>query len=65
MTKKHKDTRPITDTIFLNKFLNKLKSEGEMGERNYTIFQVGKVTCLRVSDEFKKRIGSSPLAWVL
>ena len=50
MTKKHKDTRPITDTIFLNKFLNKLKSEGEMGERNYTIFQVGKVTCLRVSD---------------
>lgn len=50
MTKKHKDTRPITDTIFLNKFLNKLKSEGEMGERNYTIFQLGKVTCLRVSD---------------
>lgn len=50
MTKKHKDTRPITDTIFLNKFLNKLKSEGEMGERNYAIFQLGKVTCLRVSD---------------
>ena len=50
MPRKHKDTRPITDSIMLKKFLDKLKSEGEMGERNYAIFQTGKVTCLRVSD---------------
>ena len=34
MTRKHKDTRPITDSIMLNKFLDKLKNEGEMGETN-------------------------------
>ena len=42
MPRKHKDTRPITDSIMLNKFLNKLRSEGSMGERNYAIFQTGK-----------------------
>ena len=58
MPRKHKDTRPITDSIMLKKFLDKLKSEGEMGERNYAIFQTGKVTCLRVSDVLAlKKIG--------
>lgn len=33
MPRKHKDTRPITDSIMLNKFLNKLRSEGSMGEK--------------------------------
>lgn len=50
---KNKDVRPITDPKILHEFLNRLKNDTTGGMRNYTVFQVGKATLLRVSDVMK------------
>lgn len=41
---------PIKDTQMLNQVLTTLRDNFKYGQRNYTIFQVGKATLLRVSD---------------
>lgn len=41
---------PIKDTQMLNQVLRTLRDNFKYGQRNYTIFQVGKATLLRVSD---------------
>lgn len=41
---------PIKDTQMLNQVLITLRDNFKYGQRNYTIFQVGKATLLRVSD---------------
>lgn len=41
---------PIKDTQMLNQVLKTLRDNFKYGQRNYTIFQVGKATLLRVSD---------------
>lgn len=41
---------PIKDTQMLNQVLTTLRDDFKYGQRNYTIFQVGKATLLRVSD---------------
>lgn len=41
---------PIKDTNVLKNVQNTLLDSFEAGRRNYTIFQVGKATILRVSD---------------
>lgn len=50
---KNKDVRPITNPKILNEFLNRLKNDTTGGMRNYTVFQTGKATLLRVSDVMK------------
>lgn len=50
---KNKDVRPITNPKILNEFLNRLKNDTTGGIRNYTVFQTGKATLLRVSDVMK------------
>ncbi len=42
--------KPIKDTNILEEVQDSLKNDFDTGERNYTIFQVGKATLLRVSD---------------
>lgn len=44
------NVKPIRDTWVLREVQNSLKDDFETGERNYTIFQTGKATLLRVSD---------------
>lgn len=41
---------PIKDTQMLKQVLTTLRDDFKYGQRNYTIFQVGKATLLRVSD---------------
>ena len=41
---------PIKDTQMLNQVLTTLRDNFKYGQRNYTIFQVGKATLLRVSE---------------
>lgn len=41
---------PIKDTQILHQVLETLRDDFKYGRRNYTIFQVGKATLLRVSD---------------
>lgn len=41
---------PIKDTNVLKDVQNTLLDSFKAGQRNYTIFQVGKATLLRVSD---------------
>lgn len=41
---------PIKDTQMLNQVLTTLRDNFKYGQRNYTIFQVGEATLLRVSD---------------
>lgn len=42
--------KPIKDSWVLKSVQNTLLNDFETGRRNYTIFQVGKATLLRVSD---------------
>lgn len=42
--------KPIKDSYVLEEVENSLKNDFDLGERNYTIFQTGKATLLRVSD---------------
>lgn len=42
--------KPIKDSQVLSEVLETLLHNFKFGRRNYTIFQVGKATCLRVSD---------------
>lgn len=41
---------PIKDTNILHEFQDTLLNNFRYGRRNYTIFQIGKATLLRVSD---------------
>ena len=41
---------PIKDSQILTQVLESLRDDFKYGRRNYTIFQVGKATLLRVSD---------------
>ncbi|MDU4241014.1 MAG: site-specific integrase, partial [Limosilactobacillus fermentum] len=41
---------PIKDSQMLSQVLATLRDNFKFGQRNYTIFQVGKATLLRVSD---------------
>ena len=41
---------PIKDSQILTQVLETLRDDFKFGRRNYTIFQVGKATLLRVSD---------------
>lgn len=42
--------KPIKDSWVLSAVQQSLKEDFKTGQRNYTIFQVGKATLLRVSD---------------
>lgn len=53
MNKKAKIVKPIKDAWVLKSVQDCLRDKFETGERNYTIFQVGKATLLRVSDVLK------------
>ncbi len=50
MLKPRKNVRPIRDLKVLDEVLDYLVVGSKLGRRNYTIFQVGKSTLLRVSD---------------
>ena len=45
--------KPIKDSNVLEQVKNCLLNNFDTGRRNYTIFQVGKATMLRVSDVLK------------
>ena len=51
----HKDVRPISSNYDLANLLDSLQHDFRLGQRNYTIFQVGKATLLRVSDVMRLR----------
>lgn len=44
------NVKPIRDTVVMEEVQQALKTQTEDGMRNYTIFQTGKATLLRVSD---------------
>ena len=53
MSNKTKIVKPIKDAWVLKSVQDSLKKDFDTGMRNFTIFQVGKATLLRVSDVLK------------